>query len=213
MAEQSGILLSFDDYSPANWEEYFDLFDEYNVKVTFFINAEAPTDFCEKAVSRGHEIGFHTISHAKLSECTAEQFYAQAIAPIDTFREYGYELTSFAYPYGEYSGWMNEALLKHYETVRGGWYYQLCPKDALQSAFVEAKPIDNYYYASIEKFQGDITQMLTDASQNKGTVVSMYSHAIADGDWCVWPERLEYIFQMAESLNLKFYTYKDLQKH
>ena len=51
--------------------------------------------------------------------------------------------------------------------------------------------------------------MLTEASQNEGTVLSLYSHAIEGGDWCVMPDRLEFLFQKAQELNLKFYTYKD----
>jgi len=211
LKKQSGILLSFDDYNPQNWEQYFDLFDDYNVKVTFFINASSPTDFCDMARSRGHEIAFHTVGHVKLTEVSEEEFFAQAIAPIEVFKEYGYEITSFAYPYGEYTDWMNEELLKYYNVVRGAYYYQLYDKDDFNKEFVESKPIDNIYYKSDEIFQADITRMLTEASINEGTIVSLYSHAIDGGDWCVMSDRIEYIFQKAQELNLKFYTYMDLQ--
>ena len=208
---QSGILLAFDDYNEQNWESYFDLFDQYDVRVTFFVNAYYPTEFCLRAIECGHEIGFHTLGHANLREVTKEEFIVQAIDPIEVFKEHGVELTSFAYPYGAYEAWMNEELLEHYDVVRGAYYYQLYNKSEFQKEFVESKPIDNYYYATDEAFQEDITQMLTEASQNEGTIVSLYSHAIDGGDWCVSAERLEYIFQKAKELNLKFYIYKDLQ--
>lgn len=210
--DQSGILLSFDDCNEENWEQYFDLFDKYNVKVTFFINASRPTDFCIKAQNRGHEIGYHTRDHVRLTEVSKEEFLKQAITPIKVFKENGCELTSFSYPYGAYSEWMNEELLKHYKVLRGAYYYELYPKENLERGFVEAKSIDNVNYDSDESFQEEIKKMLTEASQKKGSVVSLYSHVIDGGDWCVLPERLEYIFQKADELNLKFYTYKDLEE-
>lgn len=36
VANQKVILLAFDDYAAPNWEEYFDLFDKYNVKPELF---------------------------------------------------------------------------------------------------------------------------------------------------------------------------------
>lgn len=89
-ARQSGILLAFDDYSADNWESRFDLFDKYDVKVTFFLNASEPTDFCYRAIERGHEIGFHSIGHIDACAATDEEIQTQIIDPIDTFRRGGY---------------------------------------------------------------------------------------------------------------------------
>ena len=40
--DQCGILLAFDDYDAYGWEDCFELFREYDVKVTFFVTAEEP---------------------------------------------------------------------------------------------------------------------------------------------------------------------------
>ena len=53
--------------------------------------------------------------------------------------------------------------------------------------------------------------MLYQARWQEGTVVAIYSHGIEYGDWCITPERLEYILKRAKQLNLEFYTFKDLQ--
>lgn len=209
---RSGILLAFDDYSPDNWESYFDLFDKYGVKVSFFINAEEPTDFCANAVARGHEIGFHGAEHVRMTEISEEEIIEYAIEPIEVFRQQGYELTSFAYPYGEYTDELNALLLQHYNVVRGAYFYALNPKENLQKGFVESMSIDNVNYESDQHFQETVDMVLSDACRNKGTVVSIYSHAIDGGNWCVAPDRLEYIFQKAEELGLEFYTFKNLQK-
>lgn len=207
----SGILLSFDDYYEENWEQNFDLFDEYDANVTFFINAGEPTEFCYKAMERGHEIGFHTTKHVNLVEASEEEIWAEAIAPIEVFRKAGIEFTSFAYPYGASSLELDELLLQHYNVVRGGFLYELMPKEKLKKGYVEAKPIDNEYFSSELQFRWVINKMLYEARFNEGTVVSMYTHGVEWGDWCITPPRLEYILKKAKELNLEFYTYKELQ--
>lgn len=209
--DQSGILLAFDDYSPESWEEYLDLFDEYGAKVTFFVNAAQPTEFCHHALDRGHEIGFHTVDHIRLKECSEEQVYEQAIAPIEVFREKGIELTSFAYPYGNYDEGLNEMLLAHYNVVRGAYFCELNAKYKLRKGFVESMPLDNVNFETDEQFQERITEILTQVKNAKGIVVGFYSHAIGGGEWCINEDNLIFLLEKAKELGLKFYTYKDLQ--
>lgn len=212
-ARQCGILLAFDDYNADTWEEHFDLFDRYNVKVTFFVNAYEPTEFCFNAIEHGHEIAHHTAAHVNLTDITEDEIYQQAIAPIEAFREQGIELTTFAYPYGAYNEKLNELLLQHYNILRGAYYYQLAGKDQMRNGFVESLSIDNVNYESEEEFRDRIDFVLEELNNNEGAVVGLYSHAIADGGaWCVSEERLEYIFKRAKEMGIQFYTYKELQK-
>ena len=212
-ARQCGIVLAFDDYSANSWEEHFELFDKYNVKVTFFVNAYEPTEFCFNAIEHGHEIAYHTAAHVNLTEITEDEIYQQAIAPIEVFREQGIELTTFAYPSGAYNEKLNELLLQHYNILRGAYYYQLVGKHDMRHGFVESLSIDNINYGSEEEFRDRIDFVLEELSNNKGAVVGLYSHAIADGGaWCVPEGRLEYIFQRAQEMGIQFYTYKELQK-
>ena len=213
VANQKVILLAFDDYNAPTWEEYFDLFDKYNVKVTYFINASEPTDFCYKAIERGHEIGYHTMDHARLTEVSQDEFYEQAIAPIEVFREKGIELTSFAYPYGYYEEWMNEELLQYYNTLRGAWFYDVKSKEDIQHCFIESYPLDNTYFESDEQFREKIVALLDNfCAEGPGAVTSMYSHAIDPGGaWCVAPERLEILFQEAQKRDIRFCTFKEWQ--
>lgn len=212
LRDQPGILLAFDDYSEDNWESHFDLFDKYDAKVTFFINAACPTEFCEAARTRGHEIGYHTIGHANLTEMTEEEVYKQAIAPIEVFREGGFELTSFAYPYGAYNEELNDLLLQHYNVVRGAYRYDPHIKHDLRKGFVESMSLDNINYESQEQFEEQLTELLTAMSESKGTVASFYSHTIDGGNWCVSEDKLEFLLKKAKELGLKFYTFQELQK-
>lgn len=210
--DQPGILLAFDDYSPDTWEAHFDLFDKYDVRATFFINAGEPVEFCYAAQERGHEIGFHTITHRNLLECTEDEIYEEAIAPIEVFREKGIELTSFAYPYGNYNEQLNEMMLEHYNIVRGAWQCELNLKHNLRHGFVEAMALDNSYYETQEAFETSMTDILSNLKQQKGMVICMYSHAIGDGGWCINEEKLEYLLKTAKELGLKFYTFQDFQE-
>ena len=212
-ARQCGIVLCFDDYNAANWEEYFDLFDKYGAKVTFFVNCSEPTDFCDHAVERGHEIGFHTINHTDLRTVSSEEVYEQAIAPLEVFREKGFDITTFAYPYGSYDQELNDLLLQHYKVLRGAYFYQLVGKHEMRNGFVESLSIDNINYESDEQFEKRIDEILDELSQNVGAVVSLYSHAISGGGWCVTDDRLEYILKKAHEMGIQFYTFKELQKN
>lgn len=211
LRNQKGILLAFDDTSTESWEDNFDLFDAYHVKVTFFISTAEILDFFDKALARGHEIGFHTRYHINLTE-NPDMLYAEAIEPLEAFRAAGYNITSFAYPYGTYEEWMNVELLKYYNTLRGAWYYRGVAKEALKKGFIESYSIDNLHFASDEEFRAAIVKMLDGLYEcGDGTVVSIFSHAIGDGSWCISRERLIILFEEAQKRNFKFYTFQELQ--
>ena len=210
---RQGILLAFDDYAANSWEAHFDLFDEYDVKATFFVNAAAPTDFCYRAQKRGHEIAYHTMGHMNLREASEEEIYEQAIAPIEVFKEKGINLTTFAYPYGAYNEKLNEMLQPHYKILRGAYFGQVYCKDDMRKGFVESMSLDNINYESREDYEMRITELLEAVKTHEGQVVSVYSHAISPGGaWCVSEEKLTFLFRKAKEMKLKFYTYKELQK-
>lgn len=212
LRNQKGLLISFDDYSIESWKDHFDLFDKYGAKVTFFINYTDPTGFCEEAISRGHEIGYHTAGHVNLTEVSKDEFYEQAIAPLEIFTEAGYEITSFAYPYGAYEDWMHAELLKYYDTLRGAYTFQGVYKETLPNSFIDSYPLDNKFFESDEAYQKTVIELLDALSNcNDGTVASVYSHAISDSDWCITPERLEFLLQEAQKRNLAFYTFNEFQ--
>lgn len=208
---QSGILLAFDDYSADSWEENFGLFSRYGAKVTFFVNLSEPTEFCYDAGKEGHEIAFHTVDHVKLTELGDEEVYAQAIAPIEVFREKGIELTTFAYPYGARSDHLDEMLLEHYNIVRGALALELHGKHELRHGFVDSMSLDNVNFESQEAYEERVVAALKELKGGKGRVASFYSHAIGAGEWCVSEEKLEFLLKKAKEMGLQFYTFQELQ--
>lgn len=211
-AKESGILLAFDDYSPDNWLQYFDFFEEYGVHVTFFIAWDEPTDFCFEALEKGHDIGFHSIGHTDVTVMSEEELQRCVIDPIEVFRKKGIELTSFAYPYGYRTAELDEKLLQYYKIVRGAYNAERHSIEELKSGhiYIDSGSIDNYHMRDEQDFQENVKDILDELSANEGSVISIYSHAIDAGDWCVTKEHLEYLFQKAEEQGIKFYTFSEL---
>ena len=205
-----GVVLSFDDYSPDSWEPLFDLFDEYNAKVTFFVNKSSVTPFMLNAQDRGHEIGFHSINHPVLYTLEWDDFHEETIAPISAFRDGGVELTSFAYPYGEFEPWMHYELLKHYKIIRGAYNFKRYSREEMRSGFIHARSVDNLNFETDEIFENQINTMLISAKEF-GKIINLYSHNITTARWGITEDRVEYILKKGTELGLKFYTYKDFQ--
>ena len=210
--DQCGILLAFDDYDAYGWEDCFELFREYDVKVTFFVTAEEPPEFCYHALEEGHEIAFHTSGHVDLTKVSQEEIYQQAIAPLKVFQEKGIHMTTFAYPYGHYSQELNEMLLEHYKVLRGAYKLEINNKHVLRGGYVESASLDNINFESQEEYEQYIIQALTRLKEGKADVISLYAHAIAEGgDWSVSQDRLRFLFEKAGEMGLQFYTFQYLQ--
>ena len=123
------LYLSFDD-NFRSWLDTLPLFDELDVKATFFINTSpirdrvsqdeidvfferiayengaartqtlSASEICEIA-NRGHTIGCHSHSHHNLSELTDEQARSEILQCKTILEEIlGGEVRDFAYPYG-----------------------------------------------------------------------------------------------------------------
>jgi len=208
----AGVLLTFDDNYVETWKKYFDLFDSYNAKATFFVQGEY-FSFCLAALERGHDIGFHTMNHLDLRNVSRDVFIRETLTPVESFRKAGIPLYSFAYPYGFYNSWMHEELLKQYSVLRGyGVTFRLYDKTKIQSGFISSKAIDNTLFEKDEDFRSAVDIMLRTVKFIGGDLVlPLTSHDISNtAAWGIKPERLEYLLQTANDLQLVFYTYKDL---
>jgi len=214
----SGILLNFDDYHPVEWANHFDLFDTYGAKVTFFIHEgdvyerrnNGILEFCLNAQNRGHEIGYHTLSHPHLTALTREQFFEQTVSRINVFKNAGIELTSFAFPFGTHRPWMHTELLKHYKIIRGISGYKLYTKEEMKSGFIDSESIDNTKFQSESHFQTHIDYMLKSA-RDADKIIVLTSHDISKRPYAITPERLEYVLSKSKEYGLTFYRFKDLQ--
>ncbi len=114
------IALTFDD-GFKNWTNLMEMFQEHNIKATFFLNSIFLTDEkkdrflkninlddesklinlsdIKKIYSKGHEIGAHTHSHYTISRLSLEELIKEDIKNFDILSQY-FKIVSFAIPYG-----------------------------------------------------------------------------------------------------------------
>ena len=207
----AGLLLAMDDDHIKAWEENFDLFDKYGCRLTFFIQGEF-NPFCVKALERGHDVGFHSLSHLDLRKVSQEAFQKETVAPLKSYRKEGVPLASFAFPFGFSEPWMHEILLEHFGVLRGyGTTFRLYSENQIRSGFVTSRAIDNTVIPGEEDFDRIITSMLmTVKFLDDGRILSLTTHNIsATASWGISPRRLEFLLKTAVDLKLKFYRYSD----
>ncbi|GHV53304.1 hypothetical protein AGMMS49579_11850 [Spirochaetia bacterium] len=211
--DSAGILLGFDDNYEAQWENYFDLFDRYGARVTFFVQEQGP--FCAEALRRGHDIGFHTLHHPDLRKVSREVFLAETISPVDAFRQSGVGLSSFAYPFGFSEPWMHETLAGSFGIQRGyGTSFRIYNEEALRAGYISSRAIDNTVIKDDEDFDRYVALMLRTLKFLGGDhILPLTTHDISEtAPWGITPRRLEYTLKTARDLNLKFYRYSDFAR-
>ncbi|MCL2214122.1 MAG: polysaccharide deacetylase family protein [Treponema sp.] len=208
----AGLLLSFDDDYMDTWEQYLDFFDDYGAKVTFFIIGEY-NPFCTIALNRGHDIGFHTLSHLDLRQLSGTDFYLETIESVQSFRQEGIPVSSLAFPYGFSEAWMYDVLLEYYSVLRGyGTTFRLYDKDNIGSSHIISRAIDNTVLQGEDNFDHTIRLMLmTVKFMDKNWVLPLTSHDISNAAWAIRHRRLEFLLGTAVDLGLKFYLFSDFK--
>jgi len=125
---QAGVVLSFDDAYVDHWLAGADLYAQYGARITFFVaywdelNAERRSSLHE-LVRQGHTVEAHSVNHLRAPlyvEQNGLTAYLQdeALPSIRWLREDGFDVTTYAYPYGARTSELDDALLVHVPLVR-----------------------------------------------------------------------------------------------
>ena len=102
------ILLTFDaGYENGCTAEILDTLKEKNTKAVFFVTY----DYCktnpglvQRMIAEGHTVGNHTYSHPSMPDCSESEMIEEVMALHDYAAEkFGYEMTLFRFPKGEFS--------------------------------------------------------------------------------------------------------------
>ncbi|MDR1302037.1 MAG: polysaccharide deacetylase family protein [Treponema sp.] len=209
--DAAGLLLAFDDNYQDAWERNLEVFDRYGAKVTFFVQGDL-CPFCLTALSRGHDVGYHTQHHLNLTKVSREEFFAETLSALDTFRNAGVPLQSFAYPYGLSEPWMHEELSRSFKILRGyGVTFRVYDGETIRKGYISSKALDNILYKQDEDFEATVTVMFRTLKFIGGDqILPLTTHDISDSaDWGIKPHRLHYMLQTAQDLHLRFYRYQD----
>lgn len=168
------VYLTFDDGPWEKTDELLDILAQYNVKVTFFVNAH--TEFEEeyrRIIDEGHTIGMHTYSHEyDIVYADLESFRSE----VDRLSEYLLEVTGqkpflFRFPGGSstsmsdsirtYIEYLNEKNLIYYD-------WNVASGDAVIDALT-SEQIYNNVISGIEK--KDVSVVLMHDTYGKETTI------------------------------------------
>jgi peptidoglycan/xylan/chitin deacetylase (PgdA/CDA1 family) len=123
-----GVALSFDDAYIDHWLTGTDLYAKYGARLTFFVayfdrlTPEQRASLHELA-NLGHAIEAHSVRHLRAPAYVEDHglgaYVADEVVPsIDALRGEGFEVTTFAYPFGARTGEIDRAVLEHVPLVR-----------------------------------------------------------------------------------------------
>ena len=102
------VSLTFDDGDADNYSVR-SVLAENNLHATFYVvsgftnsNGYMSDDQLRDLYNDGNEIGGHTLSHVKLSDVRGDELKREVCQDRSNLVAYGFEVTSFAYPFGHY---------------------------------------------------------------------------------------------------------------
>jgi hypothetical protein len=126
---RAGIAFAFDDNSVDLWLGVRDLLEAHHARVTFFITRYASlTDEDHAGIATlagdGHDIEPHSVSHlhakAYVRDHGVDGYLNDEVLPsIDVLVAAGFPRgTTYAYPFGEHTSELDDAILQHIAKVR-----------------------------------------------------------------------------------------------
>lgn len=217
------IALTFDDSSISNWYESLPELESYGIKATFYIShyhalSDADKLLLKKIRDRGHEIAYHTSNHKNLEKLLYatrdgwDKVYEEVKTDLRLMRQDGFEITDFAYPFGQHDEQLDRELLKIFRTVRAvtnkmNYYRSLaqqagCEKQVLYAAHVDVKTF----------LSNDNLATLLAKAKEKKTCAVLGAHFInrPAANYQIDSYKIKFIADLAKQLNLQFITVNEL---
>lgn len=122
------LALSFDDNQTQTWIDMRDLLARHGARVTFFVSRYARITDEQRAHIRllamdGHGIEAHSVAHLRAPRYVEDHGLAaylsdEALPSIELLRTDGYDVTTYAYPFGARTAELDDALLAHVTLLR-----------------------------------------------------------------------------------------------
>ncbi|NLE64090.1 MAG: polysaccharide deacetylase family protein [Bacteroidales bacterium] len=222
--KKGGIIFSFDDNYINEWFEFKKVFNKYQIKATFFIAHSYLLDSGDiqklKILEKeGHEIGCHGYRHLNCMDYvdSIDKYVENEIIPaVYLLEKYGFQLHSFAYPFGPSTDLIDSALLTHFDYIRKATYnINDTTIDTYDDIFVSdnktrisnAMGIDYNYNISFENLETALER-----AANNNEILILYAHKIDDSkkDYSIEPAYLEKVFQLCNKYGLQSIRMKDI---
>lgn len=222
-AYKAGVILSFDDAYVDEWYNADKALKKYGWKATFnvcridSIGAPEIKKLLEMQ-KEGHEIAGHGYHHYNAIKFVKKygmaQYMKQEIDPMmESMKRHSFKVTTFAYPYGERSDALDNALSKEFKIIRGRAFGGEVPEkqDSYfnNSKIVFAFDIDNsHIHFSIPY----LLELLAYAKKHN-KILLLCGHKTVNNvteNYQTKIETLEFICKYMKQNDLKFYTLSDL---
>ncbi|MEU6645721.1 polysaccharide deacetylase family protein [Saccharomonospora sp. NPDC046836] len=187
------VSLTFDDGN-ASQMNALPIMAKYGFKGTFYLisgvvdtqNYVTRADI-ETIAAQGHEIGGHTVNHPDLATVPAAEAKRQICNDRATLTDWGYEVTSLAYPYASANSAVEDAARAcGYNTARG--LGDIASAHGCAGCWTsESVPPDNPYWLKAVDMIDDtwtlqeMQDVVVTAEQNGGGVVPFTFHHVCDG--------------------------------
>lgn len=130
LSETNTVYLTFDEgYENGYTADILDTLKAHGVKAVFFVTydyCKSSPELVERMIAEGHTVGNHSYSHPSFPKCTESEVIEEVTLLHDYVKEkFGYEMTLFRFPMGEYSEKTLAALQKFgYTSVFWSFAYQ-----------------------------------------------------------------------------------------
>lgn len=222
-----GVVFTFDDNHITSWVAHRDLFKKYNIKATFFVAKpylldSAKIEGLKLLNSDGHEIGCHGMYHLDATEYAdlIDHYIDYEILPaLKILNGFGFQIKSFAYPYGHSVDKIDSAMLDHFNFLRKGTTnYNDTTIDKYDEIYASANShniiysmgIDNIFDISLENLEIGIIR-----ASERDEVLVLCAHSIDTlaGDYIIDPEYLENAFKLISKYDIKSMRMSDMDDY
>lgn len=213
---RGAVVFTFDDSSVEEWAACRKLFDRYGVKGTFFVTRPdlltvQQLDLLRTLQDDGHEIACHGMNHKSLkpyADSLDVYLKKEVLAAKNFLEQNGFTITSFAYPFGDFTPSSDSLLSPHFTRIRKAIYNY---RDTLLSAYdeifacpqtqiVNAMGIDCNYRISLESLESGIRR-----AKKNDEVLFLYAHSINNSgeEYSISPDYLEKVFRICVKYGVK----------
>ncbi len=220
---QAGVVISFDDAYVDEWFDADKVLKKYNWKATFCVcridSIGTPQiKKLHELQKGGQEIAGHGYHHYNAVKYVVangiNEYVKQEIDPMTaSMKRLSFNVTSFAYPYGERSDALDETLSSKYKVIRGRAFCGDVPEKEgcyfRDSKFLYAFDIDDSHI----HFSIPYLLELLDYAKKNNKILILCSHRPVrklTGNYQTRIETLEFICKYMKLNGLKFYTLSDL---
>lgn len=220
---KAGVVISFDDAYVDEWFDADKVLKKYDWKATFCVCRidSIGTPQIKKLLElqkEGHEIaghGYHHYNAVKfVHKYGIDEYMKQEINPmIASMKKKGFNVSSFAYPYGERSDELDKALSPKFKVIRGRDFCDNVPEKEgsyfRDSKFMYAFDIDNNHI----HFSIPYLLELLDYTKKNNKILILCSHKPVKNltkNYQIKIETLEFVCKYMKLNDMKFYRLSDL---